>query len=607
MLPELYVLKDTVQSFPAGSAVAPIWTIGERGPILPPFGTKQRDYMLRNLSRQDFNGIWPGAVSGIKKKIASTPWTIDGDSPYTQYYQDILQNAHFSQGWTVFLKRIIADILEQDYGGFIEIIADGPADTPIEGPVRGIAHLDAGRCYVTGNPTWPVLYYSLWSGSLHKLHASRVYRIVDNPSPDERFYGIGTCALSRGIAAVQREIRMGQYVDLTLDDRPPPGLMMVNNIADKQWEAAMQKYGTQLMADQIDHFGRTMILKNLDPEKEASVTTVSFATPPDKFDFVAYSEFDIDVIANALGIDRQEIAELKGRSIGSGAQSQVLAEKARGKTAADIYSAIERLLNLVILPPELNMTFKADDPKVDEQKAALNNSYATTAVALVQAGIFSAQQAAKLLATQSDDFADVLINEQGQLATSQSETIQPEVPQVEAPKQPAQIPASTSPAQTSTTQQVSDNETISKSLVEKEFNSNQPRDERGRWGTLGGSYRRIRPNSGEEIHHMPSAESSPLHPSNGPVIRMSREDHLQTASYGTSREAREYRRKQRELISAGNFHQAQQMDIEDIHTKFGDKYEGHIKQAQEYTKQLTFSKQGNIPRNPTPKQVRRFA
>jgi hypothetical protein len=67
---------------------------------------------------------------------------------------------------------------------------------------------------------------------------------------------------------------------------------------------------------------------------------------------------------------------------------------------------------------------------------------------------------------------------------------------------------------------------------------------------------------------------------------MDKEDHRQTASCGNSKEAQEYRAKQKELINQGKFREALQMDIDDIHEKFGDKYDDAIAEMEEYVKKL---------------------
>jgi hypothetical protein len=45
---------------------------------------------------------------------------------------------------------------------------------------------------------------------------------------------------------------------------------------------------------------------------------------------------------------------------------------------------------------------------------------------------------------------------------------------------------------------------------------------------------------------------------------MERDEHRQTASWGSSRDARAYRQEQARLIEQGNFQAAQNMDIQDL-------------------------------------------
>ena len=102
---------------------------------------------------------------------------------------------------------------------------------------------------------------------------------------------------------------------------------------------------------------------------------------------------------------------------------------------------------------------------------------------------------------------------------------------------------------------------------------------------LGGSYKDVFVKGlGDkyEVHHMPADNVNGLKTEDGPAIRMEKADHRETASCGNSKEAREYRAKQGELIQNGDFKGAMQMDIDDIRSKFGDKYDDAIKQAVEY-------------------------
>lgn len=105
----------------------------------------------------------------------------------------------------------------------------------------------------------------------------------------------------------------------------------------------------------------------------------------------------------------------------------------------------------------------------------------------------------------------------------------------------------------------------------------------------GGSYSDVKKYSnGEthEVHHMPADTASHLDRLDGPAIKMEKEDHRQTASCGSSSEAREYQTKQKELIDSGKFREALQMDIDDIREKFGSKYDEAISQMLTYVDKL---------------------
>lgn len=113
------------------------------------------------------------------------------------------------------------------------------------------------------------------------------------------------------------------------------------------------------------------------------------------------------------------------------------------------------------------------------------------------------------------------------------------------------------------------------------------------YGSLGGGYRSLT-NHFTQKHEMPSFEAvndalglnTTRNKANLPAIKISPEDHMKTASWGNSREAALYREKQAELIRNGKFGDALQMDIDDLHRKFGNKYDDAIDEMLEYAKEF---------------------
>ncbi len=435
MLPPRQALQDTVQSFAPPGSVGPVLLFEiQRGPILPPRGTKDRDRVLRIYDTHDYNALWQGARSGITKKVASLPFVLNGPTAKIQYWQDMFGQAHFGHGWEYLLKLIIRDFLTQSYGGIFEIAGPGDPMKPLLEAPTGINHLDAGRCYVTGNPIYPVLYYSLWDGKLHRMHASRVYMMVDDPVADERYFGIGTSALERAIALCNREIRMAQYIDVKLDDKPKPGILALTGVSDKQWEARIAAYIASLQAgDNLPMFGRTLVLSSLDPNAKVGAESIPFSQTPELFDFTKYTDTDVDSFALAIGVDRQELWQLSGgKAMGTAAQSETLALKSRGKLYADLITGIERFVNWALLPDDCEFKIEEQDTQEDTRQATLDLQYVQIGQALMAMG-FKQEAVAQLLSQQSKTFRDAFSNDFGQVqATGNVQGVTPDAPSQDA-------------------------------------------------------------------------------------------------------------------------------------------------------------------------------
>jgi hypothetical protein len=95
---------------------------------------------------------------------------------------------------------------------------------------------------------------------------------------------------------------------------------------------------------------------------------------------------------------------------------------------------------------------------------------------------------------------------------------------------------------------------------------------------VGGAHRSVQGITGYEAHHMPSDWASDLPTAYGPAIALTKADHKLTESFGSSARAKAYRQKQLDLIRAGDFAAAQDLDIKDIRDKFGSKYDDAIEQ-----------------------------
>lgn len=382
--------------------------------ILPGWGNRQRDRVLRRYAYATHNTLVQGTIAGFVKKICSTPWEIsNGGKIVTKKWQHIFQSAQFGQGWTDFVARFVWDYLTQDFGAVGEIIGYGDPDKPLPAsrPVLGVAALDSLRCIATGNPEYPLIYYSRRSGKMHRLHYTRCFRFVDMPAPDEWQFGNGFCSLSRAISLSNMQILMGKYGNEKLNDLPPAGLLKTSNAKNGAWLDMLKQYEADRAASGASVYRNFMQVDALDPSRPLEIEFIPFAQVPDGYNYREYMDIHVSLLANAFGLDRQDIWELSGGGIGTGSQSDMLNSKSRGKGYGYVISGLERLINKHILPEELEFKFKFQDDERDEIEARNANLWADAVSKL--SGILPEETRLLLLANRVPAFADVLIDAQG--------------------------------------------------------------------------------------------------------------------------------------------------------------------------------------------------
>ena len=436
-------IKQTMQALPDakkdGAWAGSFWAEYSRTSYLAPRGTRKREHDLRALSRHDDNSTVMSALVGITKIWSSTQWEITGPEtldkgafkyyqqrakaikapnaansarPDLLYFQSVFRNAEFDRGWTVLIEKLGIDFLRQDAGAFVEIIAPGDPTKPPTGPITGLAVLDSVRCWPTGDPDFPVVYWNR-QNEYHLLHHTRIMQFQDMPETDELRPGYGVCALSRAVAISQREILMNRYISTQLDDLPPPGIVNASGMNESSRDKSVSLYRRdQNGADAKPEWGRLMWVFGPDPSVPIKLEIVQFSKPPEKFDWKVYTDLDIDLLALAIGVDRHDLMQLSGAGLGSKGQSETMAQKARGKTIGLLRTEMERKFNN-LLPEEYEFKWKYKDTQEELERAQIATAW-MSAVASVP-GVMSPDEQRALLASQIEPFKDAISDENGKI------------------------------------------------------------------------------------------------------------------------------------------------------------------------------------------------
>lgn len=291
--------SQTVQDLPKADEQAVQFgavSYSYRQPLLPAWGTRNRERALRYAWHNPHSTTFQGAIAGIVKRIQSTPWEVESDKRYGDYWQQLLMRSDFGD-WDRFLSKLITDYSRQDSGAYIEIIAPGDPSSEPTGACTGVAVLDSIRCFPTGDPEYPVWYLSRL-GKYHKLHHSRVVRFLDMPDSEEDIYGqYGQCALSRAIAPVSREVLMAQYIETKLDDKPPPGILLLNNVSKAQEQQMIEQRDRENDTDAGGIWGRTIRMYSLTLDKPVSAEFITYSQAPEQWNFVEYTNLNVKQIA----------------------------------------------------------------------------------------------------------------------------------------------------------------------------------------------------------------------------------------------------------------------------------------------------------------------
>lgn len=414
--PELTsLLRATVQDVPDAKANGGMSVFNwgtQRGPLLPAWGTRERERALQAYYRHNYSTLIQGAFSGLAKRWAATPWEISGPPRATKRFQDVFRQADFGAGWGTLISKVALDFLRYDGGAYVEVIAPGNPMKAPTGPVLGLAALDSLRCFPTGDPQYPVVYTNR-KGTMHLMHRTRVLHFVDMPDADMNNPGYGLSALSRSIAIANRQILMGRYIEQALDDNPSPGFALLSGLSRQKFNEAFQAYRTEQGGDMRPEWGRIAWLVGLQPENPVTLEFVPFSKPPEAFDRAVYTELDVNELALAIGVDKQELWELGSGDLGSGAQSEVLHAKSQGKMFGAFLTMLERAFNDV-LPDTCEFTFKVQDPYEVQERAQTASLWA--GVVQVLGDRLTPDEVRLLLANQIEAVKDAISDASGEIA-----------------------------------------------------------------------------------------------------------------------------------------------------------------------------------------------
>lgn len=324
---------------------------------LPAYWSPLRDRALKTTPMRE--SMWASSIGIATSKVAASGYRIDGRR--ISYWHDLVRSVDNNQSFVSFEEKQVRDYLLTDNGCFREIVRVNKARGA---RIVGVQHLPSWRCIRTGDPDIPVIYRDR-RGAWHEMRDYQVVAIADEVDADDIFYGTGHCAASRAWNAIVKLSALELYVYEKIAGKSPSRIYFVNaSLNEKQIQAAMdaQKEASNQKGYIVQQ--DAIIIPILDPSATASVAHVDLKGLPDNFEAEKERREAKLTYADAIGLDPLEIdPELatRGKSLGTGAQAQVLDDKQSGRGIISYKKKDEFAWNEFIFPSRVMFSFSESD------------------------------------------------------------------------------------------------------------------------------------------------------------------------------------------------------------------------------------------------------
>lgn len=336
---------------------------------VPAWPSKSRDNWMSRFWKEQGNDLLAGAVSTLVAKIASTNWYLEGPLEVVKNYRNILlHQSNFGLGWDQWITQWVEAYLARDMGGISVRHRTSAGD--VTGPSLGFSHVDEEKCYLTGDPDWPVAYDT--GKGLRKIRRQHVMRITDMVSGQERHKGFGFCSVSRAISTARILQMIVKYKKERLSDLPPAAILFISNLTETQWHDIVTKYDTRqrrqgntVWRDLLTAFGH-------DPENPVTVDMFELSTLPEHYDEKIATEIAVYTFALSFRVDAREYWPVSAGPLGTATEAEIQHKKAKAKGEGIIFNTIEHQLNHPLsLPQAIKFRFDYRDDEEDMRAAQI--------------------------------------------------------------------------------------------------------------------------------------------------------------------------------------------------------------------------------------------
>lgn len=350
----------------------------------PAYGNRERDAWLRRIWKLE--PYLAGVINSVTAIDKNRGWTVTGGRNQVRRFVKMFHERFFFapdlKGWRLSFGGCSEAFWSSDLGVPVELARLGSRD----GPLWELYFVDPARCYLTGNPEYPLRYSASGRGNYQDWHKNDYFRVVSMPDTDESLHGLGFCATSRAIELAKIMVGIYQYDNEMLLNRAPRGLLLLKGITEEQWKDSMTARKAKLDGDEKKYYGAVHVLATLDPGIELEAQLVSLSQLPAEFDQRTFTDLLMYGYALAFGYDVREFWPVTGSSLGTATETEAQHRKAGAKGGFDFTLGFAEKLNEE-LPDTVLFEFEERDLDGELANAEVEKAKAEVVTSIYESGL----------------------------------------------------------------------------------------------------------------------------------------------------------------------------------------------------------------------------
>lgn len=356
-------------------------------PDLPAYWSFARDWVLYSTLYRE--SMWASAISKAISKITAQGFEVKGDVPLRiKRAQQLFLGLDNGRGWVSGMQKHLAAFLLTCNGGHVEIVR---ATRGAGSRILGLVPLDPFRCLRSGDPDVPILYRDR-VGKLHEMKDYQVFSITDMPDVMEMWYGLGHPASERAYRSIIKLEGMDRFVYEKVTGQRALAIHFISGVAPKTVNDALTSARAEAQSKGLLSYMGAAIVPMMG-DVPVNLVTVPLAELPEGFNRKEEWDLAVNTYAIAIGIPVQDLQPLSGQGLGTGAQTQVLDEAAKGQGLAAWRPSWEHNVNQHALDDSTTFYFNTNDLRDREREAIVRTNEAAAVGAWVAMGAITPQQA----------------------------------------------------------------------------------------------------------------------------------------------------------------------------------------------------------------------